>query len=300
MIKFQTSNRKAPNSPSLGQPARLSDEPRPSTSRNDPFEALSTSSQLANLESLSKGEEMENNVLGHSDGSKPKWPGSTPRKRLSFPIKNANKQDVRNIRHEAFKNNPFDFSPPESHPKSILKNPMKNAKSPKKGILSTNSKPKSPHVRENPKPSTSNGSSNVTGKDPKKPKHKPITFDKEEDDPAYKSKKTAKHTPITFSNDEEYGSQQKLSEIPRRKPSRFDALDSHKQQSYDFSLSKDDSSDYYYKEGYSSGERRGSWSGFGSTTPTYAPSFSKPVFPNSSQIRHVNPQSRQMFQGNRR
>lgn len=244
---------------------------------------------------------MENIVLGRSDGPKSKWPGSTPRKKLSFPIKNANKQNVKKIRHEAFKNNPFDFSPPDNHPKSILKNPMKNAKSPKKGILSTNSKPKSPHSKENPKPSTSNGSSYVTGKDPlKKPKYKPITFDKEEDDPAYKSKKTAKHTPITFSNDEDYGSQQKLTEISRRKPSRFDAFDSHKQQSYDFTLSKDDSSDYYYKRDYSSGERRGSWSGYGSTTPTYAPSYSKPVIPNSSQIRHVNPQSRHMFQGNQR
>lgn len=226
---------------------------------------------------------MENVFLGRSDGSRPKWPASTQRKKLSFPIKNANNKDVRKIRHEAFKNNPFDIFPPDSHPKSILKNPMKNAKSP------------------NPKPSTSNGSSNVTGKDPlKKPKHKPITFDKEEDDPAYKPKKTSKHTPITFSNDEDYGSQQKLTEISRRKPSRFDAFDSHKQQSYGFTPSKDDSSDYYYKEGYSSGERRGSWGGYGSTSPTYAPSYSKPVFPNSSQIRHVNPQSRHVFQGNHR
>lgn len=241
---------------------------------------------------------MENIVLGRSDVSKTKWSGSTPRKKLSFPIKNANKQYVRKNRHEAFENNPFEFLPPDSHPKSILKNPMKKAKSPKEGILSTNSKPKSPHSKENPKPSTSNGSS---CKDPlKKPKYKPITFDKEEDDPAYKSKKTAKHTPITFSNDKDYGSQQKLTEISRRKPSRFDAFDSHKQQSYDFTQSKDDSSDYYYKKGYSSGERRGSWSGYGSTTPTYAPSYSNPVIPNSSQIRHFNPQSRQVFQGNHR
>lgn len=298
-------NRKAPNSPSLGQPARPSDEPRPSTSRNDPFEEPSTSSQLANIEPVSKGEEMDKFDFGRLDGSKPKWPGSTPRKKLSFPIKNLNKNDVGKIRHEAFKNNPFSVSTPDSHPKSILKNPTKNLKSPKKGILSTSSKSKSPHTKEKSNPSTSNGGSYVIDKDPlKKPKYKPITFDEEKGDLDYKSKKTAKHTPITFSNDEEYGSHQKPTDKPRRKPSRFDAIDphyvQHKQQSYDFDLSKDDSSDYYYKQDYSSGQRRGSWSGYHSTTPAYAPSYSKPVIPNSSQIRHVNPQSRPAFQGNHR